>query len=369
MSKSSEIISLIKSIETNCYTQGVKLPDILRQCKSLAHKLDYLPLKNWADYELAGYSDNTQLPPYRILKNVPLFADLLGNHYGGILTIKQHPLTLKQDFIESEDILRTVSFLQNVADLQAIVDLPDRQSFHFSLPATIYSCLESSTNASIIYAYKLVSVNSIVGILDNVKTRILDFTLELQDIPLGLEDDTSTSLNLKKEEVERIFQENILDNYNNGNNVSNQIHIYSLEALTMTQNPGGVSIGRDASGNLFNSENSGVVVGGDISGRINNAVNQLLASNSAEASQLAEALQKLVALIKNEPNLSSDDRELALEQVAVLADEGKNPQKDSQSKPFKTAIAALKGIVGALSPAAELAKEANKILPLITGLF
>ena len=210
MSKSSEIIILTKSIETNCYTQEVKLPDILRQCKSLAHKLDYLPLKNWADYELAGYSDNTQLPSYRIFKNVPLFGDLLGNHYGGILTIKQQPLTLKQDFIElGKDILHTVQFFQNVADLQATVDFSNGQSFHFSLPSTIYYYLESNTNASIVNAYRLLSVNTIVGILDNVKTRILDFTLELQDIPLSLQDDTSTPLNFKKEEVERIFQENI----------------------------------------------------------------------------------------------------------------------------------------------------------------
>ncbi|MBD2278072.1 hypothetical protein [Aphanizomenon flos-aquae] len=367
----SEIINLTKSIETNCCTQGVELPNILRQCISLAHKLDYLPLKIWANHELTGYSDKEQLPSYRILKNQPLYGNLLGNHYGSLVSMKQQPLTLKQDFIEEgEDILHTIKFFQNVADLQAIVDSSDKKSVHFPLPLQISYYLESNTNASIASAYRLVSVNTIVGILDTVKTRILDFTLELQDIYTHLENDTSSQSNMTREEVQAIFQENILKYANtNSSNTINHINVHNSETFTMTQNPGGFSVGRDASGNLFNSQNTGVVAGGDISGTVNNSINQLQTSKSTESLQIAEALKKLLALIETEPNLSSDDKELALEQVAVLADEGQNPKKDSKFKPVKTAIAALKGIASALPPAAELAKEAHHLLPLIKELF
>ena len=366
----SEIINLTKSIETNCCTQGVELPNILRQCISLAHKLDYLPLKIWANHELTGYSDKEQLPSYRIFKNQPLYGDLLGNHYGSLVSMKQRPLTLKEDFIcieEWKDILHTVKFFQNVADLQAIVDSSDKKSVYSPLPLEISNYLESYTNASIASAYRLVNVNTIVGILDTVKTRILDFT---KDIYIDLENDTSSQLNMTREEVEAIFHENILKYGNtNSSNTINHINLHNLETFTMTQNPGGFSVGSNASGNLFNSQNTGVVAGGDISGTVNNSINKLQTSKSTESLQIAEALKKLLALIETEPNLSSDDKELALEQVAVLADEGQNPKKDSKFKPVKTAIAALKGIASALPPAAELAKEAHHLLPLIKELF
>ena len=130
-----------------------------------------------------------------------------------------------------------------------------------------------------------------------------------------------------------------------------------------------IHAGRDASGITSGSDVSGVVAGGNISGIVTNKITQLQNLDAPEALQLAELLNQLQAVIEAESSLTSDDKELALEQVAVLADEGKEPKKESRIKPVKTAIAALKGIAGALPPATELVKECNQLLPVISSFF
>lgn len=120
-----------------------------------------------------------------------------------------------------------------------------------------------------------------------------------------------------------------------------------------------------------NNSSFGVGVNqGEISAeKLAGTINQLQASENSNALQLAELLNKLKTAIEAEPALPGDDKEVALEQVAVLADEGQNPNKESGIKPVKTAIAALKGTVAALPQATELAKEFNQLLPLIAQIF
>jgi hypothetical protein len=254
MSKSQEILNLIKNIETNCHTQEIKLADILRQCKSLAYKLDYSPLKNWVNYELIGYSEEMELPDYRIVEDLPLVGDLQGLHFGNIVFLNQRPLGIKSSF-PKEHIrsLHTRPFYENVAGLQEIIDSFKGKSIPFSLPISIYPYLETYTNASLVRAYRLVSVDIVVGILDTIKTRILDFILEIQDIHLDFEYD---NLNM----IDSIFKEFILKS----NNISN-LYINTIHSVgTMTNNPGGFSIDGSVGGNVNNVQGDGNrVVQGD----------------------------------------------------------------------------------------------------------
>ncbi len=135
----------------------------------------------------------------------------------------------------------------------------------------------------------------------------------------------------------------------------------------------GHNIGATMTEMNINQSNSSFGVGIN-QGEINAAnlaatINQLQASENHNALQLAELLNKLKTAIEAEPALPADDKEVALEQVAVLASSGQNPNKESSFKPVKTAIAALKGTATALPAAAELLKEFNHLLPLIGHFF
>ncbi len=91
----------------------------------------------------------------------------------------------------------------------------------------------------------------VVGILDTIKTRILDFTLEIQDLQLDLEYDNSNT-------IDSIFKEFILKSPN----------IYYINTIhnvgSMNKNPGSFSIDGSVSGNVNNVQGDGNrVVQGD----------------------------------------------------------------------------------------------------------
>lgn len=136
----------------------------------------------------------------------------------------------------------------------------------------------------------------------------------------------------------------------------------NLEGGIMSQNQRDIHISNVADSNIN-------AISGELSGIINNNITNLKSSNDAEIAKLGDLLEQLRVIIESEPNLLPDDKEIALEQVAVLADAGQQPKDAKKLKPVKTAIAALKGVAGALPPAAELAKAVQDLAPIIAGLL
>ena len=122
-----------------------------------------------------------------------------------------------------------------------------------------------------------------------------------------------------------------------------------------------ISVGRDMnlSGSTLNL--------GEISGGVTNSINQL--SANPEAAQLADLLKQLQAAIEAEPALSNDDKALALEQTAKLAEAAKTPADEITKKPAKLAVGFLKGLVGALPDTTKLVEACAKLLPIITTLL
>ncbi len=123
-----------------------------------------------------------------------------------------------------------------------------------------------------------------------------------------------------------------------------------------------INVGRDMnlSGSTLNL--------GEISGNVSNTINQLQ-SEHPEAAQLADLLKQLQQAIETEPELSEDDKALALEQTGTLAEAAKNPADETTKKTAKLALGFLKGVVGALPDTAKLAEACAKLLPLITKLL
>jgi hypothetical protein len=56
-------MGLLQDIEHAATSSDRPLTDVLRMAKLLAAKLDNALLREWADQELNGYTDNAPLPP------------------------------------------------------------------------------------------------------------------------------------------------------------------------------------------------------------------------------------------------------------------------------------------------------------------
>jgi hypothetical protein len=139
--------------------------------------------------------------------------------------------------------------------------------------------------------------------------------------------------------------------------------IYANGDINMNENR---SINLQSKGNV---EFNGVLASGDITGDIHQNIQDLQTSQSQEFIQLIEKLKILKELFETDTELSNDDKEMALEQIAVLENEAKNPDKQSSLKPVKLATTALKGVASALPTTTILFKNVNELIPTITELF
>ena len=114
---------------------------------------------------------------------------------------------------------------------------------------------------------------------------------------------------------------------------------------------------------------NGVLVSGDTEGNVNPQINNISIPESQEFLQLIEKLKLLKELFEKETEIEADDKETALEEIAVLENEAKNPKNQTGLKPVNRAIAALKGVASGLPQATLLFKSCNELIPQITELF
>jgi hypothetical protein len=121
-------------------------------------------------------------------------------------------------------------------------------------------------------------------------------------------------------------------------------------------------------GGDFNASGSALNLG-DISGTVTNTLQQLQTANHPNAPQIADLLKQLQTAINDEPDLPPEDKAEALTEVNVLAEAGKNPQKETQQKKANTALEILKSTIAALTPTAALVKACSELLPAITKLL
>ncbi|HEY9626207.1 MAG TPA: pentapeptide repeat-containing protein [Coleofasciculaceae cyanobacterium] len=116
----------------------------------------------------------------------------------------------------------------------------------------------------------------------------------------------------------------------------------------------------NATGSTFNL--------GEISGNVTNTINQLQATATPEAAQLAALLKELQEAIASS-ELPPADKTEALEQVNTLAKAGQNPADGTLKKLSSTAVKVIKGTIAALPDTAKLVEACSKLLPAISTLL
>ncbi|MGB3726059.1 MAG: hypothetical protein WA981_09865, partial [Glaciecola sp.] len=72
--------SLVKHLQTITLDHEVKVSDILREALVVSTKLEEHKLKSWITNELNGYSENDEIPEYRLLHGKPKYF----NPYNGL---------------------------------------------------------------------------------------------------------------------------------------------------------------------------------------------------------------------------------------------------------------------------------------------
>ena len=170
-------MQLLARIIEGAITDDVKLVTLLRQCLILANELDNESLKAWATAELNGYPDHNAMPEYRV---TPITAK--GVFLGPLgAQINDQPLaagTLK----EPHRWWATTAYMkQPVSTYERLASDSEKNGFAIvNWPADLTAAYQSKyiEGYALNRAWQEISMGAVAGIVDTVRTRILQLALE-----------------------------------------------------------------------------------------------------------------------------------------------------------------------------------------------
>lgn len=215
-------MSLLREIQKDAVNSNVSVSDLLRKCKILAYRLGNEEFKSWVEFELNGYESDDLVPEYRVL-----YVGSKGNFVGSFgksfnnADIPTHGLPEKL-----QKICTKASFTNPIAALEsyAVNDKNGQltQSWNLAILAKYGSNMYSDLNC--IQAWKVIPIAAVIGIIDTVKTKILNFVLEIEIINPEAGEAELNSNPIPQDQVSQIFNINISGNVGNlasGNSHSN----------------------------------------------------------------------------------------------------------------------------------------------------
>lgn len=157
--------------------EKASLNQALLKTKVLMHKLGQQDLMTWVNDEINGYGEGKEVPQYRIVD-----AKVVGNicnggwrHSNTLLPIRHLPNHILE-YLEKEKLRHALSVLEQFADKQ-----PSGKLIHQIPPEHNASLGESLGNGYWVEtAWGQIEPSQVVQVLTEIRSRLLDFVLELQ---------------------------------------------------------------------------------------------------------------------------------------------------------------------------------------------
>lgn len=242
-------MTLLRKIQDAAIDSSVDLPNLLRMCKVLAARLGNQDFKCWIDNELSGYRNESDLPEYRVLC-VNSKGHFSGS-YGSEMRNANIPLSCLPE--ELNESLGHTYLMQPIAAIDSLIKNNTsgslQEPWHPDLIAhfgdRIYDrmvCMQ---------AWKVIPASSLVAASDSVRTRVLNFALEIEINNPSAGEAMVNENPVPQETVQQIFNTYISGDVQNlssgGTNITqiatqqkgidNQVFSDLLQAITQAQLP------------------------------------------------------------------------------------------------------------------------------------
>lgn len=154
------------------------LTEALIKTKIVLHKIGHKELIDWVNNELNGYADVEQIPPYRILH-----AQVLANVASMAYQYNAHPIPTMHLDEKFRDSWETVKMTESLAVLEKFLESDDCTALQRPIPMEANYILEKplSRGNKIQNAWSEIQLSGITSIITQVRSRLLDFLLELNE--------------------------------------------------------------------------------------------------------------------------------------------------------------------------------------------
>lgn len=177
----NEIIDLLMN-------ESGSLNEALLKTKVLLHEIGQTNLVGWVNSELAGYADDAALPPYRVLQ-----ARVYGNITNGYYTYPKRPLMVNHLRKEYGDAFDVAKMSEAIGVLEQVVASSTPEGGMFSQLGLHGDRLLSEPfthGYRVEGSYSHIGIGQVQQILIDVRSRLLDFVLNLRDeVGVGASDD------------------------------------------------------------------------------------------------------------------------------------------------------------------------------------
>lgn len=205
-------MSLLRQIQDSAIDSKVNVPSLLRMCKILAARLGNDDFKQWLDNELSGYPSIEGLPEYRVLSvnSKGHFSGL----YGSGLRNADIPLRCVPK--ELREKLGHAYMLQAAAAMESLIigKSPSLcEPWNPDLVAHVAGDIYE--NMICMQAWKVIPSGSVVAALDSIRTRVLNFVLEIEAQNPAAGEAVVGAKPVPQETVQQIFHTYINGNVQN----------------------------------------------------------------------------------------------------------------------------------------------------------
>jgi hypothetical protein len=170
-------MTFLREIQDAAASSTVSVSDLLRKCKILAARLGSDSLAEWVRKELDGYGD-AELPPYRFLSHVEskgTFSGPMGS------MIRNAPIPVE---ILGEAIAKTIRECRLPEGVTVYEDLTRSENGNFQLPwpssVTALFARDIYDNLVCLQAWRVIPRGAMIQIIDSVRTKVLEFALEIE---------------------------------------------------------------------------------------------------------------------------------------------------------------------------------------------
>ncbi|PHS38344.1 MAG: hypothetical protein COB07_08620 [Sulfurovum sp.] len=194
-----EIIEILSS--ENC-----NLENALIKTKILLHKMGEKSLLTWVNQELNGYDDTESVPDYRKIQNI-----VVGSFQNYTTRYTNHPIPIMHLKDKELDFFTIMKFSDSISTIEHLSKSDDTLYFSLELEFAplLTKTLVSSLNVTSLK--RQVAKSQILGILTQIRSRLLDFILDISEkIP---EDISDKDIKSKSKEIDtkEIFNNAIFD--------------------------------------------------------------------------------------------------------------------------------------------------------------
>lgn len=170
-------MTLLDEIIEASTDSSVSVADLLRKVQVVAHRLGATDLVAWAKQELTGYEASSKVPTYREMQ-----TNVVGTFTGPMQSIQRLQLTVVLPTLEEWWV---VEARQPIVELQALADSegdndPVREWPAYTVKQYADSGIFGLQFHHLFSANNVISRQSLKGVLDVIRSKALEFALELQ---------------------------------------------------------------------------------------------------------------------------------------------------------------------------------------------